>query len=115
MADENKRNEPILPEDDNEHTIPNQKLDADSDEMTIESTAYPSSEITQEHQQVEPTVSATQYDAEMTQIEDYDEEQTMPNALYSQEMAVQPSDDEPIQDEPTVVDPSSLPAYQDEG
>lgn len=121
MADENKNfdNEPTLPEDDNENTIPNQRIDDDG-EMTIESTSYRESEITQEHEQVGPTVSATQHDAEMTQIEDYDEDQTMPNAIYSQEMPAESDDndafeEDDINDDPTIVDPASVPAYQEEG
>lgn len=52
----------------------------------------------------EMTVSATQHDAEMTQLADDDIEQTIPNVLYSQEMPAKATDIEEF-------DPETLPTY----
>lgn len=138
MADENKNpnNDPI---DDNEPTLPHHSIEDEetiiestsyrksepenlSEEMTIDANAY-DAEMTVEstsYQQAqdenpseEPTISATAHDAEMTQIDDYDPEQTMPHAMYSQDMPAR-SADEDIQERDTMVDPGELPAYRED-
>ena len=128
MADENKKpdNLPNQPNND-ENTIPNQFI-PDDEEMTIEANTYihpseeptisaeqPDAEMTVEantysQSSEEPTISATQHDAEMTQLDDYDPEQTMPNALYSQEMPASKD----LHNRETMIDPQAIPATTEE-
>lgn len=107
MADENKNqdSESLEPQD-SENTVQHQPMS--DDEMTVSGTSYDEDRAQTDDGQ---TVSATQHDANMTQIDDYDAEQTMPNAIYSQEMPAQTRDD-PTHE--TLVDPTSVPPYQDE-
>ncbi len=97
MSDENKPN-------DNDLTQPNQPDNHEPDHTAL----TPSDD----HNQLDPTmpnpyeqntISATQHDAEMTQIDDHSVGQTVPNVLYSQEMPAEQEDDESLQQ--TMVDP----------
>jgi penicillin-binding protein 1C len=100
MADENKKQDDELNQpQDNENTVPHQQLD--DAELTVSATQHDG----------ELTVGATQHDAEMTQIDDYDAEQTMPNAIYSQEMPAQQKDSANLE---TLIDPASVPPYANE-
>jgi len=98
MADENKQNN-------NDLTQPNQPHDDDN--LSAEHTALTPPD---DNNQLDPTmpnpyeqntISATQHDAEMTQLDDYSAEQTVPNVLYSQEM---PAEDEEEQLDVTVIE-----------
>jgi len=93
MSDENKQH-------DNDLTQPNQSDNPDNNEENL-SGDHTTLTPPDDHDQLDPTmpnpyeqntVSATQHDAEMTQIDDYSADQTVPNELYSQEM---PSEQDP--------------------
>lgn len=109
MPDKNNdlNGEPTQPNNNDDNTIPSESTP--NEELTIESTAYSSSA---DEVSGEQTIGATQHDAEMTQIEDYDPEETMPNTIYSQEMSVQP--DKSDDNRPTMIDPQSAALYTDE-
>ena len=89
MADENKKQD-------------SESIQDENSENTLQHQAYEDDGL---------TLGATRHDAEITQLDDYDPEQTMPNAIYSQEMPVQSKDNANLE---TQIDPTSTPAYVNE-